>query len=134
MVQLRVNNNFLNSLSKKKIICVKKFNFCINIFQHFNIFVNIPNIQHLSTCCKICQHLSTFLIFLTNFAYFEIHFFVNFQQLSTFKEISIRNWYNLDFLIKFKINFYTFNYGIQYSTGNRPCKSNYYNFLILSKW
>ena len=70
----------LNSLSKKKIICVKKFNFRINIFQHFNTFVNIPNIQHFST----------FLIFFYQFCFVELHS-VNFQQLSTFKEISIRN-------------------------------------------
>ena len=43
----------LNSLSKKKIICVKKFNFRNNIFQHFNIFVNILNIQHFSTFINI---------------------------------------------------------------------------------
>ena len=72
-----------------KIICVKTFNFRINIFQHFNIFVNIPNIQHFSTFFNI------FNIF-DQFCFVWNPFSVNFQQLSTFKEISIRNWFNLD--------------------------------------
>ena len=87
---------FLNSLSIKKIICFKKFNFRFNIFQHFNIFVNIPNIQHFST----------FFNMFDQFCLFWNTFSVNFQQLLTFKEISIRNWYNLDFLIQFNLNLY----------------------------
>ena len=38
LAKIRVNNNFLNSLSNNKIICVEKINFRTNIFQHFKDF------------------------------------------------------------------------------------------------
>ena len=75
---------FLKSLFKKKIFCVKKLKIRTNIFQHFNIFRNIFNIQHFSTFFNIYQHFSTFC---SKFSTFSIHFTINFQHFSTFSNI-----------------------------------------------
>ena len=56
LVKIKVNNNCFKLLIENKIISVEKINFRTNIFQHFNIFGNILNIQHFSTFSNIFQH------------------------------------------------------------------------------
>ena len=61
LVKIRVNNKVFKLLiEKEKLFVSKQINFRINIFQHFNIFVNILNIQHFLTFFNIFRHLSTF--------------------------------------------------------------------------